>query len=298
MKKKSNRIWWILIILLIIAGAIIAGYYFSRENLSEETSVANTEVETTPQPVEKPEEEIEAPKIKEPIRPEAKSPEERVKTTKKKEAVQEDPCELREAQVQEFFEYLNGKSYIQRLEEGMDTKEKFRSIVEKLSSNPPFPAGEGLDRDTIIRNIFLFFRILGRKDIKIIKEVLANESDTLELNFELFYDWLISGDRCPDPEGIRPSFEITYLYAGYLVNTIGGKAYLTRRPVRTRLLINYYCIQILYEADKNGMNSYGIDVYPKIEGLINEISAYPDLEFQEHYIEQLMEIQDYYYQKR
>ena len=296
MKSKKGRSWWILIVVVVVACAILAGYYFSREKLAEGEGTVIQETETSPQIIQTPEQ-TETPKIKEPIHPEAESAFES-QGIQESHADRGNPCKMLEDQIGEFFEYLNGKNYIQRFEEGMDTKETFRSIVEKLSSNPPIPAGEGLDRETIIRNIFLFFRILGRRDIRIVKEILTNEADTLEMNLELFYEWLMSWDSCPDPDEIRPSFDTAYLYAGYLINTIGGKAYLTRRPLKTRLLLSYYCILILYEADKSGVNRYGIDVYPRIEDLMEEISAYSDFRFQDHYIEQLMDIQNYYYQKR
>jgi len=92
-------------------------------------------------------------------------------------------------------------------------------------------------------------------DIIILKEVLRNEADTLEINMELFYNWLMLGDRCPDNENIRPDQEVIYRYAGYFLNTIGGRAYLFRRPVTLRLLISYYCLRIIHEADKSGLNS-------------------------------------------
>jgi hypothetical protein len=55
---------------------------------------------------------------------------------------------------------------------------------------------------------------------------------------------------------------------------------------------------IVHEADKKGRNSCGIDIFPLIEPLKNEIRYYPDFQFQEEYINQLGLIEGYYRKKR
>ncbi len=298
MKKDKRRTRWILIFLLIIAVAILAGYYFRRDKTPEKTATPVPKKKAPLKITEVPLED-EVPKVKEEIHLGGDiNKKEEGESEKIIKPVQEDPCKVIEDQVQDFFKYLNGRSYIQDLEEGMDTYNRFKVVIEKLSSQPPIPAGEGLDMEYMIRNIFFFCRVLGRKDIRLIKAILRNEADTLEMNLEVFYEWLMLGDRCPDKEGIRPSSDLTYLYAGFLLNTIGGRSYLLRRSIRTRLLISYYCVLILYEADKKGKNRYGIDVYSKIDNLIEEIGLFTDLRYQDSYIDQLRKIQEYYLERR
>jgi hypothetical protein len=105
-------------------------------------------------------------------------------------------------------------------------------------------------------------------------------------------------NACPDPEHFRPPLQVLYQYAGFFINTIGGRAYLFRRSPRFRLVMSYYCVLIIYEADKRGLNSYGIDLVPFIEPLRKEITHYPDFEFQEEYLYRLRRIQEDYLQKR
>ena len=131
-----------------------------------------------------------------------------------------------------------------------------------------------------------------------IREVIKNEQDTMEMNLEMFYGWLMMGDRCPDAEGIRPSLDILYHYAGFFLNTTGGRAYLFRRTPELRLLVSYYCLSILHEADKKGKNNYGLDIYPFISPLLKEISLYTDFQFQSDYINNLNKMVNYYLENR
>ena len=120
----------------------------------------------------------------------------------------------------------------------------------------------------------------------------------MEINLEIFYRWAMAGDRCPDNLGLRPPFEVLYKYAGFLLNTIGGRAYLLRRSPPLRLVLTYYCLLIVHEADKRGKNNYGIDPFPFLLLLREEISHYPDLEFQSEYLQTLERIEAYYLQRR
>lgn len=211
---------------------------------------------------------------------------------------QEDYCTQIENAVLDFFHHLDRASYVQRLGSDVDAYGRFRKVLRMLSSQPPIPAGEGADSRIINSNIFHFFRRLDRADLRLIREVMRNEGDTLEMDLDLFYRWLMLENRCPDPEGIKPSLDVLYQYAGFFMNTIGGRAYLFRRPLGVRLLMSYYCLLIVHEADIRGKNSYGIDIFPEIAPLAREISIYPDFHFQKEYVQQLGKIESYYLAKR
>ena len=295
MKKDRKLSWWILILILAIVAAFVGGYYLMKERGPKEIDVPVTEEK---EPLRIKDEPKEVPAIKKEILPK----EEVIPITESEEEpkplIPEDPCEIIEDQLQDFFNYLNTKSYIHRIKDDLNTYDQFKLLIKKLSSNPPIPAGEGLDKEIMIKNIFYFFRILSRNDIRLIKEIIRNEADSIEMNMEIFYKWIMQGNICPDKEGIRPSLDVIYHYAGYFLNTLGGRAYLLRRPTGVRLVISYYCVLILHEADKKGGNRYGIDIFPEIDPLLKDISLYPDLRFQGDYINQLTKIQDYYLEKR
>lgn len=207
-------------------------------------------------------------------------------------------CTLIEEYIADFFLYLDSERYIQKLDLKTNTYSQFRKILKQLTARPPVPAGEGMQPTTMVANIYYFSRALDRRDLLLFKEVATNERDTMEVNLEMFYRWFMLGNLCPNPDQARPSFDVMYRYAGFFLNTTGGRAYLFRRPLRLRLLVSYYCLLIIYQADRLGKNSYGLNIAPYIQPLKDELKHHPELEFQGYYIRSLNRIEDYYLQKR
>ncbi len=302
MKKsgKNYRLWWILVLLIIMAviAAVIymrqANHETARPLLTQEKQ-QSTQEGTEPRKI--------TPDTQEPPLPDKQvalsstSPNEQAKT-QVPEQEKQDYCKVLERDIAEFFKYLDTKKYIQHLELGENMLTHFKSIVQRLSSRPPVPAGEGVDSRLLASNIYHFYRTLGRKDIRLIREILHNEEDTLEINMNTFYKWFAARDKCKDQWGLRPSFKVAYRYAGFFLNTIGGRAYLLRRDLRLRLLATYYSVLIIYEADLRGLNTYGIDILPYVASLEQELHYFKGLEFQSEYLDKLYEIEQYYMGKR
>jgi hypothetical protein len=211
---------------------------------------------------------------------------------------EEDDCLQVRQDLEDFFSYLDGRDYVQRLKPGIDTRAWFRDLVRTLSSSPPIPGGEGLDFQIMARNIFHFYRIMDKNDIRLVLEILANEREALEMNLDLFFEWSLRKRQCPDPERFRLDETVLYRYAGFFLNTIGGRSYLSRRSSSLRILITYYAILIVHERDKNGSNTYGIDPVPYIAPLVKEITMQKDLHFQNDYLQQLTRVSDYYINRR
>ena len=230
--------------------------------------------------------------------PPLSAPQERLEEVESKAMKVEDECQKMEKDLQEFFTYLDTKDYIRELRIGEGTSNHFIKIIRALSLNPPIPAGEGLNYDMIINNIYHFYRALELKDLTLIKLILKNEADTMEINFALFYKWLMSNDECGQKEGIPPTLDTLYRYAGFLVNSIGGRSYLFRRETRLRLLLYYYSLLIVHEADKKKMNNFGVDITPFLEPLAEEIENYQFLYFRKEYAGRLISLKDYYLKKR
>jgi len=207
-------------------------------------------------------------------------------------------CTLIQEQLSDFFHSLDTKEYFRRFNLESDAYPYFAHVIKSLAAQPPQPAGEGIQPATLITNIYFFSRALDRKDLRLIKTIVANERDTMEFNLETFYRWLMLGKECPDPGNVRPSFDVTYRYAGFFINTTGGRAYLFRRPLRLRVLLSYYCVLIVYQADRLGKNSYGLNIVPYIQTLKEELAHHPELEFQDRYLSTLNRIENYYLRKR
>ncbi|MFP4037733.1 MAG: hypothetical protein ACLFUE_09445, partial [Desulfobacteraceae bacterium] len=211
---------------------------------------------------------------------------------------EEEGCDELLAQVKDFFRYLDKKEYVERVLMENDSWSVFKSALSKLSAKPPAPSGEGLDPAVLTRNVYHFFRVLDGREIQLAKDVLRHEADTLEFNLEMFYRWLTLGDECPDPEGIRPSREALYRYAGFFLNTIGGRSYLFRRAPEARLLVTYYSLLILHRADRQGRNHEGIDIFPFVKRTKEEIASYHGLHFKQDYLNKLSEMEAYYSGRR
>ncbi len=207
-------------------------------------------------------------------------------------------CALVNQHVRDFFEYLDTKKYIQQLNPRETAYARFKQIIERLCVRPPIPAGEGVDPAIMIKNIYFFCRALDKKDLRWVNRVVADDRDTLEDNMGMFYQWLMLGKRCQNPGDVKPSFDTLYRYAGFFLNTTGGRAYMFRRELKLRLLVTYYSVQIIYQADKAGKNSYGINMLPYMEPLMEEMSNYPDLLYKERYLETLKKIRMFYPNRR
>ena len=218
--------------------------------------------------------------------------------TSPKSLPDEDDCTSIEKNMAEFFHYFDQTEYFQHLNPKMNASARFKEILKRLADTLPIPAGEGNDPSIMIRNVYYLSRALNRQDLSLIKEVIKNEKEAMEINLYVFYRWLTVGDRCPAPEDLRPSSEFVYRYAGFFLNTIGGRAYLFRRSPDLRLLTSYYCLLIVHEMDKRGKNNYGIDILPFIAPLREEIIHYPDFQFGGDYINTLNNVEYYYLQKR
>jgi hypothetical protein len=199
-----------------------------------------------------------------------------------------DPCASSE-ELKDFFRYLEQRNYVRHLLPDEDVHTCFKEVLEQLAAHPPVPAGEGVSAKLIAENIYHLFRVLKGRDLRLIREVLHHEQETMEIHLDTLYRWLMAGNSCPDGN-LKPPREVLYDYAGFLMTSIGGRAYLFRRATEIRLLLTYYSILILHEADLKGKNRYGIDVYPLVSPLLNEIHHYPDLHYQEKYVQELNRI--------
>jgi hypothetical protein len=288
---KGNKALLLLVIALIAGGLLILYFNYSGKDHKGKPAFQREKKE-------EPRDLGEAPSAEE--KPTAAAPQEGLeevlgkKETEVQPMTREDECQTIEKDLREFFAYLEKKDYIKELELEEDLFAHFNDVIRNLSSHPPIPAGEGFNYDIMIQNIYHLYRTLDLSDLKLIKVIVENEADAMEVNLALFYRWLMSGDRCGRNEGLPPPLDATYRYAGYLINSIGGRAYLFRRGTRIRLLLTYYCILIIHEADKRKLNSFGIDVAPYLEPLADEIENYHMLYFRREYAGRLIELKNYY----
>ncbi|RWX49175.1 hypothetical protein VT99_10193, partial [Candidatus Electrothrix marina] len=62
----------------------------------------------------------------------------------------------------------------------------------------------------------------------------------------------------------------------------------------TRLLVNYYAVLILDQANKKHLNTYGLDISEQLPWLIQEMEANNRLTRREKYLDKLYELAENY----
>ena len=216
------------------------------------------------------------------------------RTEETQELTAQQHCDLLTRQLTEFFNHLDNETYIKEFSLNQPTLYYFSELTTKLLANPPVVARESDDLYTILTNMAHFFRIIGRQNILLMKGILDRERDKIEdVAAELFQVTIIrrcSGESFP----MNAPLDKVYEYAGFFLNTMGGRSYLFRRDSRSRLLVNYYALLIVDQANKENMNKYGLDIREIIPGLIREIEATNQLIYKEDYIDKLEVLRDKY----
>lgn len=197
-----------------------------------------------------------------------------------------------------FFEHLDQQDYIREHITKGSTLDHFRGIINKLIANPPVVVRETDDLFAILNNMAHFFRVLGPKDILLIKDVFIHERGLIEPTMALFYKWSEIAPNCSDTDlDIDLPLPGLYEYAGYFINTLGGQSYLFRRELYLRILVRYYSVLIIDRANQVNANRYGIDIRYTLDSLIPEIQGNNDLENKQVYLENLVKLQEHYQTK-
>ena len=225
------------------------------------------------------------------LKQEATLPEEKLK-----EIFGEDAAEREEVdkKVEEFFAYLDEKDYIKSYGLDRGTFETFQSILDRLAQQLPVVSAEFKDPFLLIRNVAHFYRVLGKRDLLMARDVITNESEIAEPVGAIFFEWAVPAG--PSREGIegQPSLRTLYEYAGFFLNSVGGRSYLLRRDSRIRILTTYYCVLVVDRANQEEANRHGIDIRPHIDSVAEEIGNQRGLVFQKEYLDTLAGLQEKY----
>ena len=200
-----------------------------------------------------------------------------------------------EGQIMSFFSYMDDQEYVQSYKFKEGTYRQYQIAIKKLSSKLPIITGEMSSLYNIVRNVAHFYRVMGKKRVLLIKQMLQNESELIESVMRTFYLWFTIDDEGHSTVPGRPSIENMYEYAGYLLNTLGGRSYLLRRDPKLRTLTTYYCVLILDKANDEELNSKGIDIRPYIGSSLMEIENKTGLVHQKEYLTKLRELRFKYH---
>ncbi len=195
-----------------------------------------------------------------------------------------------EGHIMAFFSYMDDQEYVQSYKFKEGTYHQYQIAIKKLSSKLPIITGEISSLYNIVRNVAHFYRVMGKERVLLINQLLQNESEVIESVMRTFYLWFTMDDEGQSTIQGRPSMRNMYEYAGYILNTLGGRSYLLRRDPKVRTLTTYYCVLMLDKANDEELNSKGIDIRPYIGSSLMEIENQTGFVHQKEYLTKLREL--------
>jgi hypothetical protein len=203
-------------------------------------------------------------------------------------------CGSVEDHLASFFSYLDDQPYMADRNIKGGSAGFFQVCAARLLADPPVNIGEMQDMFRLVKNVTHFYRVLGKDRLLLAKDIMEAENRVLEPALGLLYT-LIVECKHPLPGDDTPlSVERVYDYAGYFLNTLGGRSYLLRRESKLRMLVTYYSILIVDRANDEKFNRYGIDLRPYIDYLFYDIANQKGLAYRERYLTRLTALRDKY----
>ena len=203
-------------------------------------------------------------------------------------------CEKVDAQMRAFFNYLDSQSYLSARQIEGDSAGFVSECAALLMANPPVNIGEMQELFRLVKNVTHFYRVLGKKRLMLVKDIMTAEERVLEPAMAVFYATIVECQKPLSGDAQALSMERLYDYAGYFLNTLGGRSYLLRRESKMRMLVNYYAILIVDRAHDEKFNRYGIDVRPFIDYLFYDISNQRGLTYRARYLTRLTALRNKY----
>ncbi len=198
-----------------------------------------------------------------------------------------------EQQIKAFFSYLDEQDYVRAYELKGGTYEQFKLMLKNMSTTPPLITDETASLYNLYRNMAHFFRVLGKKRVNLVKDILQNEGEILESAMQTFYLWATYEAGNGEKTG-QPTLKTLYTYSGFFLNTLAGRSYLMRRDSKVRILTTYYSVLILDKANDEQLNPGGLDIRPHIEFLLNDLQTQIGLIHQKQYLAEVKQLADKY----
>lgn len=197
--------------------------------------------------------------------------------------------------IKAFYQHLDQQQYIQARHLDAPSHIYLTRLIQKLLDTPPVVTRETDDLLTILKNSTHLFRILGKDNILLSKEILIHEKNKTE---EFMANYFLLAEH---PEAFDKELSLTipedalYQYACFFLNTMGGKLYLSRRDSLTRMLVSYYAIVLIHRSNTQGKNANGIQLQPTLDLLTSEIEEGGNsLHYKEAYLDTLYDLKEKY----
>ena len=276
----------LVLVLLVIAGVGI-GWYLSRERSGLPPEEKGQRAEEVTPPVTVPD--VAIPGVPDPTItvPDAAPP-----SAAGRIPAAVDVCAETRERLRVLFSYLDRQEYIaaRRLEGG--SFGHFQSLLARLLKRPPFVMRETDDLLRVLQNRAHFFRVLGKENTLLIREILRKEGHLMESAFATLYQAMSMQEQCTGETALQAPLKDVYPYAVYFLNTLGGSSYLNRRDSRVRMLTQYYSILILDRANQQRLNHLGLDIRPPLDALLGDLQSAANLNRKKEYIATLRKIRE------
>lgn len=197
--------------------------------------------------------------------------------------------------IKNFYHHLDQQPYIQARKLDTASETHFTGLIQKSLDSPPVVIRETDDLYTILKNNTHFFRILGKNNILLIKEILSREPEKIEDVLAAYY--LLTAPPLSAGRGLSLNVpdQAMIQYATFFLDTMGGRLYLSRRDSRLRMLITYYAIRTIHRANGDGKNLAGLQLQPAIDLLITDMeTGGGPLRHKETYLDTLYDLKEKY----
>ena len=203
-------------------------------------------------------------------------------------------CDKPAKQLDIFYKHLDNQPYMAAYKINPSSKSHFTNLITKLLANPPQVTRESDDLYTILKNTAHFFRVSGKDNILMMKGILNGEKASLE---QILSDYfiLVSNPECSITSYGNINKDALYEYACFFLNTMGGRLYLFRRDSLSRMVVTYYAILLVDQANIHNNNRHGISLQPAVDMLISEMeSGGSSLKWSDTYLDKLYHLKEKY----
>ena len=188
-----------------------------------------------------------------------------------------------------FFNHLDQQEYIKSHHLATPSHIHFTRLLQKVIDTPPVVTREIDDLATILKTPFTFSYSRQRR-YHPYQKILSHEQDKIE---EIVADYFLLTEQ---PDGLSGELAIKlpengrYKYACFFLNTMGA-SYLARRDLQTRMIVTYYAIMAIHQANIEGKNSNGLQLQPALDLLTAEIETGGNqLHYKEAYLDTLYKL--------
>lgn len=182
-------------------------------------------------------------------------------------------CDNPSKQLQKFYTHLDAQPYMADYSLATSSEKHFTALILKLLANPPQVTRESDDLYTILKNTAHFFRISGKDNILMLKGILDNEKSSVEQILGDYYTLVTTPECGTTPYASDIDHDALYEYACFFLNTMGGRLYLFRRDSLSRMVVTYYAILLVEQANLKNNNRHGIELRPAVDMLIAEMET-------------------------